>query len=83
MGKYGKLISYNKFTAYLITQIKRLGIGDSELRESVQIEKRTWRKRKQDPQEFTLRQIKGMSETLGVDKEVLIRFAYNEEKDQD
>jgi len=78
MGKYGKLIVYNKFTEYLIAQIKRKGLGDSELREAVNVEKRLWRRKKQNPQDFTLKQILQISETLEVDKDLLIRFAYNE-----
>lgn len=78
MIKYGRLIPYNKFTDYIIHQMKKNGLGDIDLREAVKLERRAWRNKKQNPSELTLAQINTLAQLLKVERELLIKLALDE-----
>lgn len=58
--------THNDFSKFLLNEVKNKGLSDDYLRDQVQLDPRTWRKRKKSPETFTTAQLLTISKTLEI-----------------
>lgn len=62
----GKVLLYNDFCIFLKNRSLEIGVTDEDLRLSIKLDKRTWRKRKKNPTEFTLSHTFKLAKVLNI-----------------